>query len=150
MRDFRQSLDYSLNVAPNIMNVLTFARYYLHAARSRLSAPNIPADLSGKDAGVLKELHEQVFGELSGLVDVGQLFGHLVDKLGFQDYKDPVTRKDTLSGLIDFFMREDVRSLNSAGEGATALNEADVAAYYANRIQQPHAARKLLRHAAAS
>jgi hypothetical protein len=40
--------------------------------------------------------YKQVFGTLETLVDMNELFQHLVEKIGVKTFIDPMTKKDPL------------------------------------------------------
>lgn len=149
MTRFRSALDFYLNHSFNMNNVLTFTRFYAHHVRSALSQPNL-SDVNFKevDAAALASAHQEVFGQVEGIVDIGALFADLVARTGSQTLLDPISKKDPLADLVELFAREDVAALSMLSEhGSTFLADEDVCRYYANRFDQPNSFRRMMSQA---
>jgi len=71
---FRSAIDFYLNHSFDINKILTFSRYYMRFANSKLQSSSEFQD---------------VFGDLEALVDMNALFGYLVEKVGTKTFIDP-------------------------------------------------------------
>ena len=146
MTRFRSALDFYLNHSFNLNNVLTFSRYYVQHARSGLAqAHGRGVNFQDADAASLSTIQQEVFGQLEGVVDIGALFNELVVRTGSQTFLDPISKKDPLADLVEFFSRDDVAALSMLSEhGSTFLADDDVCKYFANRFEQANSFRQMI------
>ena len=87
-----------------------------------------------------------MFGDLEGLVDINELFNHLVEKVGTKTFIDPKTKQDPIQNLINLFAQPDVQSISKLSqEGSTFLSSEDVAKYMINHLDSTNSF-KLLSH----
>ena len=87
---------------------------------------------------------EAVFGQLENLVDMRELFSHLVARVGSQTFIDPHTKSDPVESLIDFFTSPEVQAISHlSAEGTTSINMADICTYLINHADQANSFSKV-------
>jgi len=138
---FKGALDFHLNQRFNLNNVLIFTKYYtcFHQCRLRNELRQLSQPLSELSESDKFALNARVFNNQS-LVDMRSLFGYLVKNLGTRQAIDPVTKEDALWRVLDFFTKSGVADIAQFSQTSyNGLNDKDVAAYLANRINDSKA-----------
>ena len=117
---FRSAIDFYLNHSFDINKILTFSRYYMMFAKSKLQS-------SGE--------FQDVFGDLEALVDMNALFGYLVEKVGTKTFIDPQTKEDPIQNLMEFFAQKEIQDISKMSqEGTTFISSGDIAKYLSNHL----------------
>lgn len=138
LQRFRSALNFYLNHQFNMNKILTFVRFYVHHAKGAIDKENTSQSVQS-DQELLQQF-DRVFGNLENLVDMNEVFSHLVEKVGSRKFIDPVTKEDPLVNLIDFYSRPDVQQLsNLSNEGTTSISSAEVSKYLLNHITEQKA-----------
>lgn len=76
-----------------------------------------------------------MFGQLENIVDIGAVFKHIVDKIGGKQLIDPITKKDPIQEIIEFFAQDQIKELSRLStEGTTHISTPDVVKYLSNHI----------------
>lgn len=129
---FRPALDFYLNHSPDLNKILTFVRFYTQYANSRLRKE----DLKEADETKRASVFSRTFGDqLEDLVDMNALFKYLVAAVGPKQYIDPVSKKDPIEQLIDFYSQDDVQAIcRLSSQGTTHINHTDIVKYISNHF----------------
>ena len=136
---FRGALDHYLNRQFDLSKVMIFVKFYQRhiADRARNAFDQVDPQMKDLPDSTILGVSKQVYGASEGLVDFTALSDFLVDQVGARQVLDPITKKDSLWGLIESQTcdKDFIRAAQMSPENG--LSGRTVARYVGNQLSRP-------------
>lgn len=138
MNLFKDSLEYYMNNKFNLSNVIVFMKYYTYYQECLFREFNLtPQCIRDLSPSELVEYSHFLFPNNS-LVDTRDLFSNLVKRIGSNRIVDNTTKQNMMDRFMNYFVNFTVPFMDTTHFVNNFVLENDVAAYCANRFDEPN------------
>lgn len=140
---FKPSLDYYLNSNFN-SNVLVFMKYFVQVHKLLFQKYKAdPQKLRTLNVETLRKGVDKLM-PFPNLIDMKELFGYLVNKIGNFKIIDKETKQDVMEDAVNYFIEYTVPFMDIAEYNNCFIRENEVARHFANRIEDYNSFDKII------
>jgi hypothetical protein len=140
---FKPSLDYYLNSNFNL-NVLVFLKYFVQVHKLLFQKYDAdPRKIRAMNIETLRKGVDKLM-PFTNLVDMKELFGYLVHKIGTNKIIDKETKQDVMDDVVNYFVDYTTPFMDMAEYNNCFIRENDVARHFANRIEDDNSFEKII------
>lgn len=140
LRRFKSSVERNLNESFNMSNLLVFMKYFTHVTKNSFHKYHLSPSLNAKNSHKLETIKRVQFAlKEADVVNMPDLFGLLVNKIGQRTILDKQSGQDVLKSMIQFFTDYTLPfayKLPAELREISCVRESDIAQYHLNHLKE--------------